>query len=118
MSSTFGHGQSTGICTQIRVSWQRYSEQETVIERSKPRGGQLIEGGDAGDSGYLLLSACVAHCWLPDGCCCCCGCPNIPLKNWNCAVVSAKRENARMKSESLDDNDMAVAVVITWEERR
>ena len=94
----------------MRVSWQRYSEQETVIERNKPRGDQLKKDGE---SGYLLLSACVAHCWLPDGCCCCCGCPNIPLKNWNCAVASAKRENARIKSESLDDNDMAVAVVMT-----
>jgi len=111
MSSTFGHGQSTGLCTHMRVSWQRYSEQETVIERRKPRGDQLMEDSDAGDSGCLLLSACMAHCWLPDGCCCCCGCPNIPLKNWNCALASAKRENARIKTESLDDNDMAVAVV-------
>jgi hypothetical protein len=32
------------------------------------------------------------------------------LKNWNCALVSAKRENARIKSERLDDNDMAVVM--------
>ncbi len=71
-----------------------------------------MEDGDGGDGGYLLLFACIAHCWPPDGCCCCCGCPNIPLKNWNCALASAKRENARIKSESLDDNDIAVAVVM------
>jgi len=74
-----------------------------------------MEDGDRGDSGYLLLFACIAHCSPPDGCCCCCGCPNIPLKNWNCALASAKRENARIKSESLDDNDIAVAVVMTMQ---
>ena len=32
MSSTLGHGQSMGLLTHTSVSWQRYSEQETVIK--------------------------------------------------------------------------------------
>ena len=34
-SSTLGHGQSTGLLTHTSVSWQRYSEQETVINIKK-----------------------------------------------------------------------------------
>lgn len=92
-----------GVLTEIFRAGNCHREEQ-------PRGDQLMEGGDTADSGHLLLSACIAHCWLPEGCCCCCCCPNIPLKNWNCALARAKRENARIKSESLDNNDMAVAV--------
>jgi hypothetical protein len=35
MSCTFGHGQSMGLLTHTSVSWQRYSEQETVINKNK-----------------------------------------------------------------------------------
>ena len=64
---------------------------------------------DTGDGEHLRLSACIAHCcWPLDGCCCC-GCPNIPLKNWNWAVVSANRENARIKRESFEESDMLVS---------
>lgn len=45
----------------------------------------------------------------PDGCCRYCGCPNIPLRILElCACDGEKETNARMRSESLDDNDMAV----------
>jgi hypothetical protein len=37
MSSTLGHGQSTGLLTHTSVSWQRYSEQETVIKIKRGR---------------------------------------------------------------------------------
>ena len=37
MSSTLGHGQSIGLLTHTSVSWQRYSEQETVINKTKSK---------------------------------------------------------------------------------
>jgi hypothetical protein len=39
MSCTLGHGQSMGLFTHTSVSWQRYSEQETVINKKNKKYG-------------------------------------------------------------------------------
>ena len=53
MSSTFGHGQSTGLVTHTSVSGQRYSEQETV----KGRGNQWKMTGTGDGNTYGCLRA-------------------------------------------------------------